>query len=1037
MSKHSEKQNRWPAAHSNFSRLTTRATTKVQLLLAVVVITASYDIFAGRRDLSASDNLAIVVGVSIKLGQPNFSGNAIAAPTAQAGNSATTLIAETPRPSGKTKNANLQLIDPTLVTAGGSSTILIQPRLASSHTQRVTYSGSRKQMQQVSDGSIPNVTLTTEETNENQRSAHAIGIPANRRTRETNVAKTQSKSGSAQNPHTGRSIDAVPMPAIGAVQRIDRNANLIQCPDFRQSPNQLLGTAYATPLIHSQETRQHSLVQNSTTLPIMVGQSRDTLSRPLQTVNPASELEPRSTNGPIQPVPMVPGPISNGEPTLSSQTNGTGDTAPPLGSPIPLQDSGDQPESYGRNHSTIEAIPLKLSPYSKTHGEIPPLGIPHEFGHSVANVTPGTNFGHSIFNRFPGTSGFRATVETDAEPWMAPYNARVLAAVTGNPNQRVSAVPAGYGPWWDTAVKHPVNQSTTTLAVDVRTLLQDAMLYSPQVTAIKTEPEVQYRVITQEEAKFDWTAFLEATYDNLNDPVGNDLTTGNGQDRLLTQKVGSSGGIRRKNMQGDAIRLAQNLGHENQNSLFFVPNNQGSARLELSYRQPLLDGAGRTYNESEMVLARIQANASEDEVVDALQSHLIKVTEAYWTLYRARAEFFQRQKLLASAIGVLERLEDRSQVDTIPRQVLRARAAVARAQTRTQRTFARVQDSEAQLRLLVNSPSMLSGGQTELMPMEAPGMVTENAGLQSILQTALVNRPDISEAIRKMRADGVRLGVSRTELLPRLDLVVETYVADLAGNSNVGRAISGELLDNRPGYTIGLEFEVPVGNRAAVAKLEQRQWELKRSINIFRATVEKSLTDVEIANREVRTAYSEISSHYQSMEASENESRYLKNRFEVLPASEDSAILLLEDLLDSFERLADEESAFVKAQVDHAVALVKLKKELGVLLKSRDSRPDVADTQKEWMQGRLDSTVQSHIAASAPLRTSTSFTADVETNTGSFVPISSGHEPNFGSTTDTRSSTEPAEIQGQTRPTPMFPTTWGRLPDSSLRPTRP
>ena len=92
------------------------------------------------------------------------------------------------------------------------------------------------------------------------------------------------------------------------------------------------------------------------------------------------------------------------------------------------------------------------------------------------------------------------------------------------------SVPAGFGPWWESAVKSPVSQTAARVQVDVRTLLQDAMLYSPQVTAIQTEPEVQYRVITQEEAKFDWSTFLEATYDDLNDPVGNDLTTGNGQD---------------------------------------------------------------------------------------------------------------------------------------------------------------------------------------------------------------------------------------------------------------------------------------------------------------------------------------------------------------------------------------------------------------------------------------------------------------------------------------------------------------------------
>ena len=479
------------------------------------------------------------------------------------------------------------------------------------------------------------------------------------------------------------------------------------------------------------------------------------------------------------------------------------------------------------------------------------------------------------------------------------------------------------------------------------------MLYSPQVNAIKAEPEVQYRVITQEAAKFDWTAFLETTYDDLNDPVRNTLTTATGEDRLLTKKFRGSGGFRRKNLQGGEFRIAQNIGHENQTSSFFIPNNQGTSRLEISYRQPLLDGAGETYNRSEIILASIAANSSEDEVAAALQEHLIEVTAAYWALYRSRAEFFQRQKLLSSANSVLGRLEGRSQVDTIPRQVLRGRAAVARAQTRIQRTLARVEDAESQLRLLVNSPSMLTGGPVEVLPLESPGMVTETADLQSVLQTALANRPDISEAIRKMRASSVRVGVSKQELLPRLDFLVKSYVSDLAGSSDVGRALQGQFTENRPGYTLGFEFEIPLQNRASIAKLEQRQWELKRSMNVFRATVEKSLTDTEIARREVATAFSEIVSHYHSMMAADQESRYLADRFTVLPASEDSATLLLEDLLDSFERLADEESSFVQAQVDHAIALVKLKEEMGVLLKSRHARPDVETTEGSYMSDRL------------------------------------------------------------------------------------
>ncbi|MFN9971833.1 MAG: TolC family protein, partial [Phycisphaerae bacterium] len=86
--------------------------------------------------------------------------------------------------------------------------------------------------------------------------------------------------------------------------------------------------------------------------------------------------------------------------------------------------------------------------------------------------------------------------------------------------------------------------------------------------------------------------------------------------------------------------------------------------------------------------------------------------------------------------------------------------------------------------------------------------------------------------------------MSRNELLPKLDFIVKTYVAGLEAQNQIPQAVGNQFSQGGPGYTVGFEFEVPLGNRAAKARVEQRQWELQRSINVFRATVETSLTDV-------------------------------------------------------------------------------------------------------------------------------------------------------------------------------------------------
>lgn len=560
----------------------------------------------------------------------------------------------------------------------------------------------------------------------------------------------------------------------------------------------------------------------------------------------------------------------------------------------------------------------------------------------------------------PGTSGFRATVESDAPGWIGPYMGRtgmLPSGVEQSPTPAPSVVvPENFSAWWDGLVQQRAGIAPRSIAVDVTTLVQQALIYSSQVQVLQADPEVQHRIVKQEEATFDWRTFLNSKYDNLNDPIGNTLTTGNNDSRFKDRHSVSSGGLKRRTTSGGEVKLSQQFGYQDNNSRFLLPNAQTTSRLELSFRQPLMSQSGVAYNQSQIILARINASSSGDETLEELQRHLYGVAEAYWKLYRARAEFFQRQKLLASAQKVLQTLEGRHGVDTIPRQILRARAAVARAESRMQRAVTDIRNAESQLRLLVNDPEMLNGGAVEFTPMEAPSMAPLPVGLRESLQEALVNRPDISHAIRQMRASGVRMGVSKSEMLPKLDFIVSSYVAGLENKAQFIDSFNNQFTQGRPGYTVGLEFEVPLGNRAAKAKVEQRQWELKRAINSFKATVETSLTEVEIASREVDTAWRELLGKYQAMVAAQNEVSYLQDRFNVLPNVEESSILLLEDLLDGYERLADEEAAFAQAQTTYALSIIQLRRSTGTMLRSRYDAPELENSESEWMTTRAEQT---------------------------------------------------------------------------------
>lgn len=621
---------------------------------------------------------------------------------------------------------------------------------------------------------------------------------------------------------------------------------------------------------------------------------------------------------------------------LTIPSSPDGDTRP--STPVPNAPSGSGSNAHVESPPGVTSAPVP----SSTNGTSAPA--PRSSGRGPA----------------PGTSGFRATIESDAPNWIGPYMGRtgmLPSGVEQSPTPAPSVVvPENFSAWWDSLVQQRAGIAPRSISVDVTTLVQQALIYSSQVQVLQADPEVQHRIVKQEEATFDWRSFLNAKYDDLNDPIGNTLTTGNNDSRFEDRHTVTSGGLKRRTTAGGEVKLSQQFGYQDNNSRFLLPNAQTTSRLELSFRQPLMSQSGVAYNQSQIVLARINASSSGDETLEELQRHLYGVAEAYWKLYRARAEFFQRQKLLASAQKVLQTLEGRHAVDTIQRQILPARAAVARAESRMQRAVTDIRNAESQLRLLVNDPEMLNGGAVEFTPMEAPSMAPMPVGLRESLQEALVNRPDISHAIRQMRASGVRMGVSKSEMLPKLDFIVSSYVAGLENKAQFVDSFNNQFTQGRPGYTVGLEFEVPLGNRAAKAKVEQRQWELKRAINSFKATVETSLTEVEIASREVDTAWRELLGKYQAMVAAQNEVSYLQDRFNVLPDNEESSVLLLQDLLDGYERLADEEAAFAQAQTSYSLSIIQLRRSTGTMLRSRYDAPELENSESEWMTSRAEQT---------------------------------------------------------------------------------
>jgi outer membrane protein TolC len=497
-------------------------------------------------------------------------------------------------------------------------------------------------------------------------------------------------------------------------------------------------------------------------------------------------------------------------------------------------------------------------------------------------------------------------------------------------------------PWWEQKLMDPIRESSVPKPLELEDVVIGALRYSPRVRAISGTPLIRETAIMEAEGQFDSRAFMESRFTDTSDPVGSTLTTG-GPRRLVDQNWRYSAGLRRKTLSGGKFEISQRIGLEDSNSEFFDPTDQANSKLALNFTQPLLNGAGRAYNTSLIVLAQIDTEMANDEFSAQLQDHLIEVTRTYWELYLNRAVLLQKRRLHSEAVQIFDELESRRSVDSLQSQIVRARAAVAARQSEIIRWEMAVRNTESKLRVLVNDPQWLADEQMELLPIESPNGQEVEFNLRDSLAAAMQHRPEIDQATQSVRAATVRLGISRNELKPVLDFVAEAYASGLEGDFGLGKAYGNQFSEGRPSYSVGLLFEIPICNREARARYQRRQLELEQVALELQNVIETTKAEVEIAVRQVETSYREMQSKSRAVSATEEEVRYLQERWRLLPGEDQVVSFLLEDLLEAQERLANEQFDLVTAQVTYTLSIPELQRAIGTLLKAEQIEVTRAD----------------------------------------------------------------------------------------------
>ncbi|HWP39517.1 MAG TPA: TolC family protein [Tepidisphaeraceae bacterium] len=470
----------------------------------------------------------------------------------------------------------------------------------------------------------------------------------------------------------------------------------------------------------------------------------------------------------------------------------------------------------------------------------------------------------------------------------------------------------------------PALESDVTVRMPLQEIIQRAVINNLDVKVAGYAPAIEETRVTEAEARFDPTFFSNLQYQKTDREQGL-FATGN------ARQIQSQTGVRQILNSGGQIELRNQLSWVEPvgGGGFFTPTDQfWENEVVLEVTQPLLRDFGNEINRARITINRNNQRISLLDFRKQLEETATDIERTYWQLVAAERAVRINERLLDETYRTADILFKRRGQDVTRVQLSQANASIEQRRATLIRAKARVRDLSDQLKRLMNDPQMPVSSGVLILPANAPLEEPVHFDLQDQINTALENRFELGQQQLRIDSASVAAKVGKNNLLPQLNLIGSLGIQGL--DQDLGEAVEDQLNYRNQNYTIGIQFEIPIGNRAARAIYQRALLQRQQAIEQYRNLIEQIALDVKTALREVDTTWEEMVATRQARFAAEDALLAIEQREAGGEALTPTFVQLK---LDTQERLAQARTAEVEAISNYNIAIARLEQAKGTLLR--------------------------------------------------------------------------------------------------------
>jgi len=422
-------------------------------------------------------------------------------------------------------------------------------------------------------------------------------------------------------------------------------------------------------------------------------------------------------------------------------------------------------------------------------------------------------------------------------------------------------------------------------------------------------PAIEQRTVDIQRARFEAAFFGSASYSASETDTGVSSTSNN-------YEVGVDAPL----YTGGSIKVGMPFGEFDSDTSDGVAD----AAVSVSFIQSLLQGGGTRINTHWIRIAEYQKHSVDARTKQAAIFLLADADIAYWRLYMACRELdVSREQYKLAQDHLLHTQKKVASGAAAKIEIVRSEAGLSRRIGNLINAETRVQNRQLDLQRIMNRQDMPLNANITIDPNTEPNPLKLDVDQEKLVEVALSNRMDTIRLELQLAIEELDLELTRNAILPELSLRYSYDAQTEAGD--IGHALGAFGDKTSDTHFFGLSARIPLGNRAAKARLERARLQQLQSQADYARLRQSIRQDVYDAVQELNNSWRNILAAEKDVEAAYLAYKVEQSQFQA--GKQDST-----QVLRSAGDLAEAQLRRISALTGYEIAQIELARATGTLL---------------------------------------------------------------------------------------------------------